>query len=302
MQEHWPILIAIMLISAAASLGLWQQQTASDAARSRPLMPPIAAAASMPSRSEKPNGARPPAPASPPRPAAPVEPIAPMNIAPAVEVPIRPAPSVAITRLPVAPLVVPPGAPTAPAAPLPPKAPIDTRTRAREQQLMALRNALQQQMGILPMQTAGDGFAVSFDGGRIEVQPVPQWSITIYNVNGAAPETETENFKKCMDIVIRTFGIDMTQRFADAANGTRNMLTSSSMGRIQVSRDPAQGNSCTIKPLDKLKPPTPAGAVAPPAAPLLPPPAAPQLAPRPAPLPTIPAPLPEKKPSTDAIF
>lgn len=319
MQNHWPILIAIVLISAAASVGLWQQQMASEAAKSRPLVPIAAASTDAPARTK--------ATAATPRPAAatiPAPETMPLASAPA----LTPAPELTqapeaapqkkfVTPVPPAPAPLPAGhvpvaAPTAP-APLPRATGMDpakqqqmadAKVRGREMQLQALRNALQQQMGIMPMQTAGEGYAVGFEGGRIEVQPMPQWAITIYNVNGAAAETETENFKKCMDIVIRTLTIDMTQRFADAANGTKSMLTTSSMGRIQLSRDPAQGNLCTIKPLQKnaaqnnmpvVTPPAPPVPGAP-VAPLAP--AAPQLIPKPAP---IPVPV-ERKPSTDSTF
>jgi hypothetical protein len=263
MANHWPLVIALAVISMAAALGLWQHDQAVNAASIRIVNPP--------------------APVAKPKPAAPkpvaqlpeAAPAAPALAQPAIEtVPVDPNPKrkkFVTTGGPIAPtapapLVATP-APTAPTAPVVvhttplalPAAPATPGVaQDRTKVLNDLKTALQNQFGILPMELAAGGFALNTDGARIEVQPPPNWSASVYNINPKGPETETANFKVCMDLVIKSLGIDMTQKPVEAGNGKTYLKTSSKLGSISMMRDPATGNSCLIRPIGQWTPTPPA--------------------------------------------
>jgi hypothetical protein len=318
MGDHWPLVVASGLVAFAAALGLWQHDRAVELAAQ--VAPPahVAPAQVVDVSAEK-------ADASQPMPAAPIatraipattppapavaEP-APAVAAPAVVAPTAPAVAVA----PAAPAVVAP-APAAPTAPaVVPNAAPPVR-QGRNATLLALRNDLQAQVNIAPMDTAGGGFAVASDGARLEVKPPPNWNIMIYNVNPKTPEVETDKFKEMLETTVKSLQIDMTPKPVESANGKTYLKTTSKLGSISLIRDPANGNSCLIGPIQQfVNPPTQTPAVkAPAVAPAAPNPFAPQQAqpvapeaPAPAKVkqpkaPATPA-APPRAPATDANF
>jgi hypothetical protein len=260
MGNHWPLVIAIGVISMAAALGIWQHDRAVEAAGIRVIKQPAPAAKSKPAvPAPLAKKAEPlveaPAPAAP----APVALATPQPLplaAPADNVPTRRIKAPVAALAPTAPVAA--VAPTAPVAQLnpapaaPAAAPVAREDRTKV--LNDLKGALQKQFGIMPMELAAGGFALNTDGARIEVTPPPNWSASVYNINPKAPETETANFKVCMDLLIANFGIDMTQKPVEAGNGKTYLKTSSKMGSISMMRDPATGNSCMIRPIGQWTP------------------------------------------------
>jgi hypothetical protein len=257
MKQHWPIAVAVILIVLAVSAGTWQHDQAV-----------IAASVSVTSGSPSPtpdNGVQPAAkpPVSPAAPAAPALPNAapPVNVTPPA--PVVPAATVPVAA-PAAPAVNPatlikinppaPGAAAAPAAnPAAPAAvPADgivPRKAGRTATLNEIRAMVQGKLGAQPTDLAAGGYALSVEGVRIEVQPPPAWSVSIYNNNPKAPQEETSNFKACLETVVAGLAADMTQKPVESANGKTYMKTTCKLGSISIVRDPATGNSCTIRPL-----------------------------------------------------
>lgn len=311
MGDHWPLVVASGLVALAAALGLWQHDRAVELAAQ--VAPPahVAPAQVVDVSAEKADA--PAAPAAPvatratpattlPPPALPVPPVAepapPVAVAPAV---VAPPPAVAVG--PTAPAVVAPApaAPTAPAV-IPNVAP--PVRQGRNATLNALRNDLQAQVNIAPMDTAGGGFAVASEGARLEVKPPPNWNITIYNVNPKTPEVETDKFKEMLETTVKSLQIDMTPKPVESANGKTYLKTTSKLGSISLIRDPANGNSCLIGPIQQfVNPPAQTPAVKAPAvaAPAAPNPFAPQVQAQPvAPAPEAPAPAKVKQPKAPA--
>ena len=228
-------------------------------------------------QTEVPKPAQPvvPAPVQPaPAPAA----VAPAP-APAVPVPPGPAPG------PVSPAAGPspkkkkwvppapePGAQVpAPAAPVPPSpapaAPAAApASSSAEEVLKKLREALQAGLGGEPRELPNKGVAFPMQGARTEVNPPPNWSISIYNFNRNQPEVESEGFKRCLAITASTLGLDMTLKPVLTETGKSYLKTESKIGTVSLVRDRATNNSCTIKPLQpwSVQPALPRAAAKPP--------------------------------------
>lgn len=313
MANHWPLLAATMLIALAAALGLWQHdqavsiagrsdsRTAISNAVSAPPAPPAEPAIA-------PEKAPPPAAAGKPAPAPAVSAPAAPTTSPAAKTPpvaTTPVPGAAPAPAPAAGKTVPvTGAPpivrqiappsTAPAVPAAAAAP----AASREKLLMSLRGILQKKLGVLSMELAAGGYALNVEGTRVEVQPMPNWSVNIYNINPKQAEVETDTFKIAMLTVAVEFGIDLAQKAVESANGKTYLQSSCKMGSVSVVRDPANGNSCMIRPIQTLAPAAPQVQPQPPAAvgkaPAPTQPAPPKTPPTPAP--------PVRVPATDANF
>jgi len=320
MGEHWPLVVASGLIALAAALGLWQHDRAVEltAQVQTPIRTVSEPAPVAPATAEKPEAIQTP----PPLPTANRATFAPAPTpAPVTEPALVPAPApvavAPVAPVPTAPAAVQPTAPTAPAV-LP--APAQPVRQGRNATLAALRADLQAQMNMAPMDTAGGGYAVAVDGARLEVKSPPNWNITIYNVNPKTPEIETDKFKELLAATVKSLQIDMTPKPIESANGKLYLKTTSKLGSISLIRDPANGNSCTIGPIQQWvtpqqPPATKTQLTAPvnPANPVVPQAQAPAVAPD-AQAPVAPAPQPPKvktpkvpaapphPPATDANF
>jgi len=284
MSNHWPILAAVILIALAVLLGLWDQNEKAEIAARRipvsqmtpadtpapPTPAPARPADTLPAPAAKP--ATPPA--KPATPTQPVTPAAPQTPTPfGTPTPLAPLPT------PVQPAPLP--TPVQP-APQPPKAMVDPRTTI----LQTLRTELQARIGTPSLDLAGGGFALNTDGARVEVQPLPNWNINIYNNNAQKPEVETEGFKRFYEVVTTGLGIDTQQKAITTDNGKSYLKTNSKLGSVSLVRDPANGNSCLIRPLGQL-------------APIITKPAVVERPAPPAPAPPPPAPAPAKPPGKE---
>lgn len=150
-----------------------------------------------------------------------------------------------------------PQPPPLPAAPQAPKNPADLRGQI----LQDLKAGLQNKTGVQPASSPDGGFTFTADGARVEVRPQPNWSISIYNINPAAPTTETDGFKQCFEAVATALALDLSATPTVTDAGVTNLKTSSKLGNLSVQRDPANGNAYLIRPLGPrtLKPAQPAG-------------------------------------------
>ncbi len=247
MKSQWPILAAGLIIAAAAIVGLWKQSAAAMAAAPQPPLHASQPAAPAPAPAAPAVEALPAAQAqaAPPLPAAetkqiaqPVQPVAPVAPVQANPAPARPAAAEIFH-------------PNQPArAPDP-----------RAQLFKDLRATLQTKIAQPPLDLADGGFAFSVDGARVEVQPPPNWSVTIYNVNPKAQDAETDSFKTFMAAATAALGVDLSPKPVVSENGKSYLKTVSKAGPLSLVRDPATGNSCMIRPLQQwsgAKPP-PAG-------------------------------------------
>ena len=95
---------------------------------------------------------------------------------------------------------------------------------------------------------ATGGYAFQLDGARLEVQPMPSWSVTIYNLNAQQAETETDNFKKLMGVVAAELGFDAAQKGTTLSSGKLSLQASTKLGNATIVRDPQNGNSVFITP------------------------------------------------------
>ncbi len=298
MNSHWPILAAAVLIAMAATLGLWKQNAASMAAT--PSAPRSAArhAATAPVTAAHAPNAVSVQPVLPQKAGAlgtqPVElvPAQPMAWEAPLEQAANPAksPNPAIAAGQPQPLgnQAQPVQPVQPAAQKPqaaenpnaqPIAPAiarrilevqGDRKDPRGRIFSDLRTMLQEKTGAAPLELAAGAIAFSSEGARVEIQPPPNWSINIYNVNPKNPEVETEGFKACLATVAMTLGVDTTQKPVVSENGKSYLKSTSKLGSMSLVRDPATGNSCTIRPLQQLNTPKPAGDAGKPAEPAAP--------------------------------
>lgn len=312
MGDHWPLVVASGLIALAAALGLWQHDHAVELAAK---VPPVqTAAAPAPAVAQPAPEKADPAPTPLPLPSAPAAtrtPFSPTPTAPTAPVvtprPLAPAPAAPATAHPAAPTAPAtlPAGPTAPAIAQNPAANAAPPVRqGRNATLAALRTELQAHLNLAPMDTAGGGFALAADGARLEVKSPPNWNITIYNVNPKTPDIETEKFKEMLKATIASLQIDMAPKPIESANGKLYLKTSSKLGSISLIRDPANGNSCVIGPIQQwVAPPVqakdpnqPAAAPGAPAAPVRTIPEAPRVK-----APKTPA-APPRPPATDANF
>ena len=241
MTHHWPILASGALICAATAFGLWQRDAAINAAAPQEVVPPAIVAPQPQSAApaailERKTEAPAPAPSVPagsiavkaagPAEAMPVSKVLPTPVAAPASAPVPPGNIVAGLR---------DGMP-----PIPP-----------QQIFLELRNALQTQLGAPATELPGGGFAFSSKGARLEVQPLPNWSIIIYNLNGKTPEIETGDFKTCLTVVTASLNINMMPKPIDTPTGKTSLKTICRLGSISLDRDPANGNSCLISPMQR---------------------------------------------------
>ena len=123
----------------------------------------------------------------------------------------------------------------------------------------ALRAALIQKFGVMPLPIHNAGFAIAVDGVRVEADTAPDWSISLYNHNPAVPTTQTDNFKSALNLVVANLELDLTAQPITGADGRLTLRTSSKLGRVSMITDPAMGNSVVVKPLQKKIPVAQAG-------------------------------------------
>ena len=124
----------------------------------------------------------------------------------------------------------------------------------RGQVLQDLKAGLQNKTGVQPAGSPDGGFTFTADGARVEVRPLPNWSINIYNINPAAPATETDGFKQCYEAVATALGMDLSATPSVTDTGATYLKTSSKLGNLSLQRDPANGNACLIRPFGQLTP------------------------------------------------
>jgi len=257
MGDHWPLVVASGLIAMAAAFGLIQHEHATEVAATRSIT--TSRSTPLPSVS---------APAQTDAPA--VERAAPADVRRPLEAPAQvpvaaPAPPVKTAPMVTAPMVT---APTAPAA----MAPTPVRTSKKDERaalFATLRAELQGKLAVAPMDLAGGGFAVTTEGMRLEILPAGNWSISLYNINPKTPEAETDNFKKALQSTAAVLGIDLTQKAMESANGKTYLQTICKLGNVSLVRDPANGNSCVIRPNEKWVAPPAVNVVRPEPAPVL---------------------------------
>jgi hypothetical protein len=232
MKNHWPLLLAIIMIGLAGAAGtFWVQHRESqlNTSQAKPAKPateaPQPVADALPSVPETTTEL--PQPAKPQqRPVAQAVPIQPApNNPPVVQQPVARTNAAQPTQNPV---------------------------------LLQLKTVLQNAGGA-PIDLAGSAYAFDVAGARIEVQPTPNWSITIYNKNRKVPSEETDDFKQYLAAVTSTLSIDTAKAPIVGDDNKSYLRTSSKMGTITLTRDPANGNLCTVKPLG---PPVPVAAPA----------------------------------------
>jgi hypothetical protein len=238
MNNHWPILLGILVIALGASLGMWQRERATAIAGSTSVAPQEAEPSASAARATP---SAPAAPAVPEKVEAPAPPVAEPAAQPMVQ-------AQAVPQTPMPPR-------TRQAAP-PPRAAqaqptvladLDDRVKLLEQ----VKAALAQGTGAAPINMAGNAWAVAPEGARAEVHPLPNWSINIYNNNPQQPDAETEMFKKCVEVVTATIGMDMKQKAREAA-GRKYLQTTSKLGTVYMVRDPA-ANNAIIRPLGQTQ-------------------------------------------------
>ncbi|MCY3021253.1 MAG: hypothetical protein NTW87_19740 [Planctomycetota bacterium] len=256
MTSQWPVAFVAVLIAAAAVLGFMQHEQAAAASRGMAkaqagpeAVPTEAAPEKLPAPEPKPAVLPAPSPALAAAPVAETRPPPTAQTVPAVRTTTVPAP-------PTKP-VTPPVAAVNPAAALPADAGGQPKRESRAAVWAGLRTALQARIGVLPMDLAAGGYALSTDGVRVEAQPLPNWSVSLYNINPRTPEVETPNFKACLETTAAALGLDVTQKGVESDNGKTYLKTVSKVGNVSVVRDPANGNSCVIRPIQALVPQAP---------------------------------------------
>lgn len=131
-----------------------------------------------------------------------------------------------------------------------PLAPISPGT-ARGSAFTALRAALIQKFGVMPLPVHNAGFAIAVEGVRVEADTAPDWSISLYNHNPAVPTTQTDNFKSALNLVVANLELDLTAQPNTGADGRQTLRTNSKLGRVSMITDPVMGNSVVVKPLQK---------------------------------------------------
>jgi hypothetical protein len=233
MKSHWPVLAAILLICAAAFGGAYWRQARAARLLAPPASPAKPASAATPAAGTADSAtAAAEAASSAGKPAA------------------SPAPASETTRNTaiMAPGALPPAAPANP--------PAGGLRLAPESVLQELRKVIQDG-GDTSQTTPNGGYFFEIAGARLEVQPMPNWSITLYNKNMKNPGEETGDFKKYLNIIAMRMSIDISKTPTEL-NGKTYLRTPSKLGTVTLIRDAANGNSCTIKPLGGAAPVPPA--------------------------------------------
>lgn len=290
MRNHWPMVLAVLLLVAAVILGLWQRDALEEHANDKPRVRELPSKYVPFADAPAPPRTLTSAPAQPP--------LTVTNLAPVPANPVAPQPNVPATTalVPAKPPEAMPkvAMPAQPAGPIPQMGPIAPGS-ARGLVFTNLRGALVQQFGTAPQPTQNGGFAITTAGVRVEADPNEDWSITLYNNNPANPVVQTDNFKVALNLVVANVGLDMTAQPQVTPEGKQTLKTNSKLNRVSMTTDPAMGNSVTIKPLQKRT----TGLVTPQVTPVAPAPAnpaAPQVAPPAAPAPAMPNPTPAERP------
>ena len=237
MSNHWPILMALLLLGAAVGYGLFQRDKLEETAHVQSIVTPLPAVY---------NAVGPEAP-SPQRTTV-VQ--TPFLAQPSANVP--PFVDARTGRIDVA-------ARAGANIPIAPIAPGTTHGNV----FTALRAALIQKFGVMPLPIHNAGFAIAVDGVRVEADTAPDWSISLYNHNPAVPTTQTDNFKSALNLVVANLELDLTAQPITGADGRHTLRTSSKLGRVSMITDPAMGNSVVVKPLQKKIPVAQAGQPAP---------------------------------------
>jgi hypothetical protein len=296
MGNHWPILMALLMIGAAVGYGIVRQDDQVAATKApteyKDLPHKYDPYASLPGTPKATVPATNNAPVQPPA----------VNPHPALT------PVVPQTQLVPQPPMRTGAQPTTVINPMPGQ--VD-----RDALFGMLRGALQQRFGVAPMAT-NTGYAVVVEGARIDVDASPNWSIQIFNNTKAQPPVQTENFLAIQNLVATTLDFNLDIATArQTADGKTVKRPISRLGKINVETDPAMFNSTTITPFGRTNFATqaaPANPVTPnnkrtmatqPVAPLAP--AAPQVQPPQPPVrpmvkqarpvdPTVKTPLPQK--------
>ncbi|HLX61232.1 MAG TPA: hypothetical protein VKX17_08110 [Planctomycetota bacterium] len=229
MSNHWPMLIAALLLGAAGWFG-WQQQ---DRLQESVKQPPKAKL--LPAH-YNPNG-----------PAIPVKSTqekAPVTVPPVTKTTRAPE----SVPPPVMKVETPAAKPNLGANPA--ANPNAAQGADRNTVFVTLSAALQQRFNTAPMIT-NSGYAFVVDGARIDVD-AQGWSLVIFNNTKAQPPEHTENFKAIASLVAAALEYDLTtvtpRQTPDQKTVWRPM---SKLGKVIVEQDPAMFNSMTIKPLQK---------------------------------------------------
>lgn len=156
--------------------------------------------------------------------------------------------------------------------------------------LFDLRIKLEESLQRKSTDLATGGYAFRVDGASIEVQPMPNWSVTIYNLNADKADVDTPDFKKVLDVAAAQLGFDASQKGTTLSTGKLSLQAATKLGNTTIVRDPQNG-TLTITPNQRRVIPQPAQPLAPQA------PAA-QPAPAPAPV-KAPEPQGNTAPATD---
>jgi hypothetical protein len=137
----------------------------------------------------------------------------------------------------------------------------------RDQVLLDLRKGLEGKLTTAATDVANGGYMLKVAGAQLEVQPLPNWSINVYNMNPQQPDAETDNFKVIYSEVATVLGADVNQKAAPLGNGKTSLQTSSKLGSVSVVRDQTNGISVVITPNQQRKALPPVQPVQPPAQP-----------------------------------
>jgi hypothetical protein len=160
--------------------------------------------------------------------------------------------------------------------------------------LLDLRKSLEGKLTTAASDVGNGGYMLKVNGAQLEVAPMPNWSINIYNSNTVQPDAESDNFKVIYSEVATALGLDVNQKPAALPNGKTSMQSTSKIGSVSIVRDPQTGNSVVITPNQQRKamvqpPAQPAQPVAPPTQPKAQAPAQPAQPAPAAPAPATPA-------------
>ena len=242
MSSHWPVLLAILMVSAAVAFGIYTQGERQEKGKVESTIK------ALPTKYV---------------PVISVKPVSPVYVPPVVIQPAAPASNSAARGLPPPPAFVaqktangvqPPAGKVA-AVPAPP---LNGGTD-RDTIFNNLRMALIQKYGVQPSATNA-GFTLFVDGARIDTNTSANWSINLYNDNKANPTIQTENFLIVLNMIAANFEFDLNAPSHNTAEGKIVKRPPSKLGRLSLTIDPALNNSISIQPIQPLKTGAPAPA------------------------------------------
>src|SRR5204863_9579339 len=99
-----------------------------------------------------------------------------------------------------------------------------------------LKATLQNKLNVAPTDTANGGFELTVDSAHLELYPMPDWKITIYNFTIGQKE-ESPGFKKLYDSVAQAWNIAITRDYAEAGDNKPSARADSAAGKLVLTKD-----------------------------------------------------------------